>query len=88
MLLEIHGKDDLLIASAYRQKAEALMWIENLDSANYFLNRAQPIFQSKKSWVDYGWTEVLLAVNHLNSYQLDSCEIHLNHLSDLLKLFR
>ena len=79
------SRDDLLIASAYRQKAEALMWVENLDSSNYFLNKAQPIFRSKKSWEDYGWTEVLLAVNHLNNYQLDSCEKHLDHVSDLLK---
>ena len=76
--------DDVLTASAYRQKAEALMWVGASDSVKHFLNKALPIFKSNKEWEDFGWTKVLLAVNYLNNYELDSCEMYLNQVSDLL----
>ncbi len=81
-------KDDIVLASAFRQKAEALMWVEQLDSANYYLKHASPIFRNKRVWKDYGWTNVLLAVNHLNSYQLDSCIYHLSEVENLLQNYK
>jgi len=80
-------KDNLALASAYRQKAEALMWVEQLDSANYFLNIALPIFIKEKDWEECAWTEVLLAVNNLNSYQLDSCVHHLDQVDFILRTY-
>lgn len=77
-------KNDLLVASAYRQKAEALMLYSHLDSANYFLTLAIPIFQKSKGWENLGWSEVLLGVNYINQGQLDSCHLHLQKAQGLL----
>ncbi len=76
--------DHLLLGSAYRQKAESLMMLGKLDSANYFLNRAAPICEEHKEWEELGWVDILIAVNHLNEHRLDSCALHLDKVSLLL----
>lgn len=72
------------LATAFRQRAEGLIWIEQADSANYLLLLALPIFEQNKLWVDWGWSEVLLGVNYLNSYQLEECQRHLENAKQLL----
>lgn len=75
----------ILLASAFRQKAEAMMMNTLPDSANYYLDKAVPIFRNHQAWVDLGWSEVLLGVNYLNQYQLDSCANHLQIVQNILQ---
>lgn len=70
--------------SALRQKAEAFMMLDSLEKANNFLNRAIPIFKKNEIWIDLAWSEILLGVNYLNQYQLDSCKKHLDATQELL----
>ena len=78
-------KDHPVLASAYRQKAEALMMLDMLDSANYFLTLGIPILENHQTWTDLGWSEILLGVNYLNQYQLDSCQKYLGRVKMLLQ---
>ncbi|MEM9547771.1 MAG: CHAT domain-containing protein [Bacteroidota bacterium] len=81
----MHLSDNhVLKASALRQRAEALMWLEKIDSANFFLRQGLPIFRSNQEWGDLAWTNVLLAVNHLNTYALDSSAVYLDSVEILL----
>ncbi len=73
-----------ILASAFRQGAEALTWIEEIDSANHLLLLALPILQQNQLWVDWGWSEILLGVNYLNTYQLEDCQLHLENAKQLL----
>ncbi len=79
------AENHFLLASSYRQKSESLMMLGELDSANYFLNRAVPIFNQHQDWEALGWTEILLGINYLNQHQLDSCDLHFNQASLLLQ---
>ncbi len=74
-----------LLASAFRQKAEVMMMVENLDSANYFLNKAIPIFKKAEDWTELGWSEIILGVNFLNQSQLDSSNVHFLKVQKLLE---
>ncbi len=78
-------KDHTLVAFSARQKAEALMIEGHYDSANYILNQAVPLFKRDSIWVEWAWCEILKGVNYLNLYQLDSCNIHLQAVNQLLQ---
>jgi len=78
-------KEHLLYASAFRQKAEALMMIGKLDSANTFLIQAIPIFTKHQSWANLGWSELFLGLNYLNQYQLDNSHKHFKSVEKLLQ---
>ncbi len=74
-----------LTAAAFRQKAEALMSIESLDSANYYLLKAIPIFKKHQIWSELAWSEILIGYNYFNQYQLDSCQYHYQKIEQLLQ---
>ncbi len=73
-----------IFATVLRQYAEALIWIEKVDSANQILLSAIPIFQQNQLWVDWGWSEILLGVNYLNTSKLEDAQIHLENVKQLL----
>lgn len=73
-----------LLPAAFRQKAESLMMIGELDSANYFFYQAIPLFKTHQDWTELSWSYILLAVNYLHQYELDSCQKYLQTPQALL----
>ncbi len=78
-------EDHPLTAAAFRQKAEALMNVPSLDSANYYLTKAISIFEQHQIWTELGWTEILIGYNYFLQYQLDSCQHHYQKVEELLQ---
>lgn len=74
-----------LTAAAYRQKAEALMMEEKIDSANHFLALAAPIFEEHQEWTNLAWTDILLGVNFLNQSSLLASKQQLEAAQKLLQ---
>ena len=78
-------KDHPVLAAAFRQKAETLMVLEMLDSANYFLTKAIPLFEQQEAWTEVAWSKIMVGVNYLNQYQLDSCQKHFSQVKLLIQ---
>lgn len=71
-------------AHAYRQKAEALMMLGKMDSANYYLGLSVPIFDQHQQWSAFSWSRVLLGVNYLNQSKFDSSQVHLQSVQKVI----
>lgn len=76
--------DDLLTGKAFRQKAEAMMQTEHLDSAKYFLELSLPIFEAHDEWAEVCWSRILIAVNYLNESYLTESVSQLEALEEVL----
>jgi CHAT domain-containing protein/lipopolysaccharide biosynthesis regulator YciM len=77
-------KGHALSASAYRQKAEAMILLGKIDSAIYFLNSAIPLFKQQEDLTNLGWSELLISVSYYHKSKLDSFEFHLQKLAQVL----
>ncbi len=73
-----------LLASAFRQKAEAFIQIGKVDSSNLLLLQAIPILEKHQVWADLAWSKIILGVNLLNAYQLDKSQLYLESADSLL----
>lgn len=78
-------KHHLLQASVFRQKSEALSMLGRMDSANYFIGKAIPIFKTHEEWTELAWCEIILGVNYLNQYELDSSMVYFQHAEGLIQ---
>ncbi|MFK7905085.1 MAG: CHAT domain-containing protein [Chitinophagales bacterium] len=73
-----------ILATAYRQGAEALIWIEQVDSASQLLLEILPIFEEHSLWVDLGWSQIFLGLNYLNANNLEECQKYFEKAESLL----
>jgi len=73
-----------ILATAFRQSAEALIWIEQIDSANQLLLQVLPIFEEHSLWVDLGWSQIFLGINCLNTNDLENCQKYFEKTESLL----
>jgi len=84
-LCKMHlAADHSLLASAFRQKAEAFSLNGQVDSVDDYLHLAIPILNQQQQWDDVAWCEIILGLNFLNQYQLDSCNYHFQMVKDLI----
>ena len=77
--------DHLLYGTALRQKSESLTMTGELEAANRYLLLAITIFEKERDWANLAWSEMILGVNFLNKYQLDSSELHFQKVENIIE---